>query len=202
MKLQNRSRIIGLILILWAPLFCWGFGGREVSAESPPPSQALEKGGEDDWSVYPPRGWETDFREAYRTAQRENKKLLLNYTGSDWCVWCHRLRDEVLNTPAFKEYAEENLVLLFLDFPSDVELSEEQKEQNSILQSLLRVQGFPTVWLFDKDLTPLLRTGYQPGGAEEYIRHLGEVQFNPEEEKVIEFREGFRSDVERFLGPL
>lgn len=166
------------------------------------PAQKAPAGIGGSWSVYPPKGWITDFNEAVRTAEEENKMILLNYTGSDWCVWCHRLRDEVFNTPAFEEWAEENLVMVFLDFPSSITLSEDQMNHNGFLQALFGVEGFPTLLLLGPDLEPLLRTGYQAGGAEEYIRHLSEDRVDLTPEQVVEFQTVIRTEVERILGPL
>lgn len=209
MQMIRKRWIVGIILILTLTLPLFAMGEREGSPDAESvrpvvqtPENAPLKTAEDSWSVYPPRGWVTDFRQAFRIAREENRMILLNYTGSDWCVWCHKLRDEVFNTPAFEAYAEENLVLLFLDFPSGITLPEEQIQHNGFLQALLGVEGFPTIWLLSSDLTPLLRTGYQAGGAEEYIRHLSEDRFDLTQEEITEFQEGFRAELERILGPL
>ena len=60
-------------------------------------------------------GWITDYEDAFILAKRENKHVLINFTGSDWCGWCKRLDREVFSQPVFKEYAKENLVLLKLE---------------------------------------------------------------------------------------
>src|ERR1019366_2897612 len=35
--------------------------------------------------------WLTDFAAAKQQAAGENKKMLLDFTGSDWCYFCKRL---------------------------------------------------------------------------------------------------------------
>ncbi|MCK5682332.1 thioredoxin family protein, partial [bacterium] len=35
--------------------------------------------------------WQTDFAAAKAQAQKENKLLLIDFTGSDWCGWCKKL---------------------------------------------------------------------------------------------------------------
>ena len=151
---------------------------------------------------YPPAGWVESFTEAYRIAQAEDKAILLNFTGSDWCPWCFKLRDEVFETAQFKAYAEENLVLLFLDFPSKLPLPEEQMRHNASLQALLGVEGYPTVWLLGPNLEPYMRTGYQAGGAEAYISHLENDRFELTAQQIADFQKGFREGFEQLLGPL
>ena len=36
-------------------------------------------------------GWMTDFEAAQVKAKAENKPMLLDFTGSDWCGWCIKL---------------------------------------------------------------------------------------------------------------
>ncbi|MGZ4982896.1 MAG: thioredoxin family protein, partial [Chthoniobacterales bacterium] len=46
--------------------------------------------------------WLTDLKQAQEEAKTNNKLLLLNFTGSDWCGWCIKLDREVFSQPAFK----------------------------------------------------------------------------------------------------
>ncbi len=116
--------------------------------------------------------WETDYQEAVKKAQKENKQLLLNFTGSDWCGWCKKLDREVFSQESFVDYAGENLVCVKLDFPRYKELPAAQQEQNVNLLKKYGVRGFPTIYLLDNQEKALLKTGYRPGGAEDYISHL------------------------------
>lgn len=116
--------------------------------------------------------WETDMEVALKRAKDENKPLLLDFTGSDWCGWCIKLKDEVFDKPEFKEYAKDNLILVELDFPHGKSQSKKEKEQNQKLKQEHKVSGFPTVVLLDSDGKPVNRTGYQQGGPEKYVEHL------------------------------
>jgi len=122
--------------------------------------------------AYPPEGWTSDILAAIQESEKTGKEILLNFTGSDWCIWCHRLRDEVFYTKEFKKYADENLILVFLDFPNGIKQSDEVIKQNQVLASVFGVQGYPTIWLMDSTLLPLMKTGYREGGSEAYIAHL------------------------------
>lgn len=129
----------------------------------------------------PPQGWTDDILQAMDEAEQTGKDILISFTGSDWCKWCKALEEEVFSSPVFRDYAGENLVLVYLDFPRGFELSEKQQQHNSILAILFGVKELPSVWLLSQDLSPLLQTGYRPGGGAEYIRHLEEdrSEFDP-----------------------
>ena len=63
--------------------------------------------------------WTEDYASAVAQAKRENKMVLLDFTGSDWCVWCQRTDKEVFETQKFKDFADQKLVLVRLDFPRE-----------------------------------------------------------------------------------
>jgi len=122
--------------------------------------------------TYPPQGWMTDFPAAVQQAQEEDKMILIDFTGSDWCGWCIRLDEEVFSKEEFQQFAEEYLIRVYVDFPNELELSTEQQAQNQALAEFFGVRGFPTVWLLSSDLKPLLQTGYREGGPQPYIESL------------------------------
>ncbi len=116
--------------------------------------------------------WTEDYAAAVKKAKAENKTLLLNFTGSDWCGWCIKLDREVFSQDAFKKYAEEELVLVKVDFPRKKVLPEATKQQNYDLQRKYMIRGYPTIILVDKDEKLVGQTGYQRGGADNYVEHL------------------------------
>ncbi len=118
------------------------------------------------------QSWETDYAGAVSKAKSENKLVLLNFTGSDWCGWCHKLKREVFNEAVFQQYANESLVLVEVDFPRKKNLPKKVKEQNKALLDKYGVKGFPTILLLDADERLILKTGYRKGGAAPYVRHL------------------------------
>ena len=120
-----------------------------------------------------PEGWLSDFEKAKSEAASSKRDLLLDFTGSDWCSWCIRLRKEVFDLPAFKEAAPKDFVLVELDFPQDAaRVTPEIRKQNEALQATYSVKGYPTIYLTDAAGKPYAQTGYQKGGAEEYLKHL------------------------------
>jgi thioredoxin-related protein len=116
--------------------------------------------------------WETDFDLAKKRAKDENKSILVDFTGSDWCGWCIKLKKEVFDMPAFQEYAKKNLIMVELDFPKKKELPAKEKEQNEKLQEEYKIEGFPTIILLNSKGREVARTGYQEGGPEKYIEHV------------------------------
>jgi len=117
--------------------------------------------------------WMTDFEAAKQKAAAENKDLLVDFTGSDWCGWCIKLVDEVFKHDAFKKGVADNFVLVELDFPQDKsKLDESTQKQNELLKEKYSIQGFPTILLLDHQGRPYAQTGYQAGGPEKYLTHL------------------------------
>ena len=120
--------------------------------------------------------WKTDLNEAAAEAKANNRMLLLNFSGSDWCGWCKRLDAEVFSQEEFQAYANENLVPLLADFPRRGDQSDELKAQNRRLQDHFRIEGFPTLLLFNSDGEMIGRLGYQPGGPAAMIQSIQQVQ--------------------------
>jgi len=115
-------------------------------------------------------GWQTDYKTALEQAAKENKYVLLNFTGSDWCGWCIKLSKDTFSKPAFQEYADKNLVLVEVDFPNNKMQSDLLIKQNQELQQKYGVEGFPTLVLLDPKGKEVARNvGYLQGGPEGFI---------------------------------
>lgn len=61
--------------------------------------------------------WLTDYSEACKLATEKQQPILLNFSGSDWCVPCMRMKKDFFESQEFSTYASTNLVLLRADFP-------------------------------------------------------------------------------------
>jgi len=94
-------------------------------------------------------GWLVNVNEAYDLSQKTGKPILANFTGSDWCGWCKRLTKSVFIHEEFKTWADENVILLELDFPRRKQLPQEIKQQNASLQKAFGIRGYPTIYVFD-----------------------------------------------------
>jgi thioredoxin-related protein len=121
-----------------------------------------------------PERWTEDYAKAIEQAKTEHKKVLLDFTGSDWCGWCKKIDAEVFDTQKFKDYAAKHLVLVKVDFPRSTPQSAEIKAQNEKLKNQHKVNGFPTLLVVDaKGKKTWEQSGYRPGGADAFIKALG-----------------------------
>ncbi len=93
--------------------------------------------------------WMTDLEAAKAKAAAEGKAVLVDFTGSDWCGWCIRLRKDVLDKPAFEEYAKDKFVLMEVDVPRNPEFDPELLRRNRALCEQYKVDGFPTIMVLD-----------------------------------------------------
>ena len=118
--------------------------------------------------------WLTDLDEAKKVAMKENKKLLVDFTGSDWCGYCIKLHKEVFDTPEFEKFAKD-YVLVELDFPKRKEQPAAEKAKNQASQKKYGVNGFPTVIIMNTSGKVLNRAeGYSPdSGPSAYLPQLG-----------------------------
>ncbi len=120
--------------------------------------------------------WMTDLPKAQAKAKAENKLVMLDFTGSDWCGWCIKLNKEVFSKPEFAEYAEKNLVLVEVDFPNQKKQSDELKAANEKLQEKYKVPGYPTIIVLNGDGKQVGTLGYQPGGPKAFIEALDKLK--------------------------
>ena len=117
--------------------------------------------------------WLTDLPKAQAQAKAENKIVLLDFTGSDWCGWCIKFRKEVLDTPEFQAYAAKNVVLVELDYPNKKVQSADLKKANAALKTKYDVHGFPTLLVLNQDGKEIGRqVGYAKGGPAAFIAKL------------------------------
>jgi protein disulfide-isomerase len=119
-----------------------------------------------------PKIWMTNAHTALQQAKAEGKLVLMDFTGSDWCIWCKRLDREVFSTTEFKAYADENLVLLKLDFPNKSNQPQWEIDQNQALAEKYDIEGFPTIVVLNADGEEIARLGYQQGGPEAWLEQV------------------------------
>jgi thioredoxin-related protein len=116
--------------------------------------------------------WETDYNNALEKAKAENKRVLLDFTGSDWCGPCIEFKKRVLSRPDFAAYSEKNLILVEIDYPRRKEQSARLKTQNEKLSAQYGIdeKGFPTIVLLDSNGKVAREfTGYDGSSAADLI---------------------------------
>ena len=119
--------------------------------------------------------WLTNLEKAQENAKEKGLPIFVDFTGSDWCGWCFKLRDDIFSQEEFIQYATENLILVKLDFPRNIPQTEEIKTYNNNLARKYGIKGFPTILLLNSEGQVIARTGYQYGGAAKYVEHLQEL---------------------------
>ncbi len=112
--------------------------------------------------------WMTDLEAAKAKAAAENKAVLVDFTGSDWCGWCIRLRKQVLDTPAFETYAKDKFVLMEVDVPQNPKFDQKLLQRNRQICDQYNVSGFPTILV----ITP---KGDVVGGFSGYVASTAEA---------------------------
>jgi protein disulfide-isomerase len=117
-------------------------------------------------------GWLDDLAKAKAQASSEGKRILLDFTGSDWCSWCKKLDAEVFSQQEFKDYAAKHLVLVEVDFPHGFKLSDATKKQNDALAKKYQIQGYPTIIVTSPSGNKKGQLGYMEGGPKAFIKAL------------------------------
>ena len=117
----------------------------------------------------------TNYNDALTEAKRTNRKVLLHFTGSDWCEFCQLLEKEVLRTREWDNFAGANFITVTLDFPHEEPIADDLKAQNSGLAQKYGVHSFPTLIVIDTNEKELGRaSGYAPDSGPEAV--IGELQ--------------------------
>mgnify|MGYP001191790771 CR=1 FL=1 len=118
--------------------------------------------------------WTDNFEEAKARAKAENRFMVLDFTGSDWCGWCIKLDKEVFSKSDFQNYAQEKLVCVVVDFPRK-KLSGNVAKQNEELAKQFGIRGYPSIIVLDPNGEKIGQTGYKEGGPKAYVEHLEEI---------------------------
>ncbi|MDB9779690.1 thioredoxin family protein [Flavobacteriaceae bacterium] len=116
--------------------------------------------------------WRTDWDIAKVEAEQANKKLILVFSGSDWCIPCIKLEKEIWESPSFTQYAEQYYVLFRADFPKRKKnkLPETIQKLNDRLASEYNSKGyFPLVVVLDAKGKIKGQLGYEKLTPEAYI---------------------------------
>ncbi len=116
-----------------------------------------------------------NFTSAQEKAQATGKKILLVFSGSDWCKPCIIFDNNILKDSMFITYSNENLIVYKADFPRRKQnlLSKEKQKENDMLASKYNKNGqFPRVLLFspDSELKAILQ--FNNVTVEEFISQI------------------------------
>lgn len=116
--------------------------------------------------------WHSSYETAMGEAERTGRPVLTVFTGSDWCPHCKTLEKNVLESGAFREWAERNVVLLMIDLPEHG-ISEAVRVERSKVCIKYGVRNFPAVLLLGPDGTKLAeKRGYQGQSPASWIAEM------------------------------
>jgi len=117
--------------------------------------------------------WLTDLAQAKSQAKTENKLVLMDFTGSDWCPPCKKLKKDVFSSEEFATFAKANLVLMEVDFPRAKKQSAELKKANDALSKKFDIEAYPTVVVLSPEGKQLSKdTGYDGSSAKDFVAKL------------------------------
>jgi thiol:disulfide interchange protein len=122
----------------------------EAASDDPKPTVAADRKAK----------WLNKMDKAQEQSKETGLPILVLFTGTSWCPYCIKLEDEVFSKSEFKSFANQNLVLLMLDFGPGGAASSKKDEK---LQKEYKVSGFPTYFLTDSSGKQLAKGGYHDG---------------------------------------
>ncbi|MEM9281193.1 MAG: thioredoxin family protein [Verrucomicrobiota bacterium] len=177
--------------------------GLTVSAEQTR-SRVIERVRPERVQVYPEdpgsAWWEINPHYAFARAQREQRPLMLLFTGM-WNTQAMALSEEVFSTKSFNEYVKENLVICYLNYPRNFTDAPDALRR---IKEKFNVRGYPNVLIFNPsgEVEKGIR-GYHTGRPVDYFNqlkgHCLPVLESIEARKNELIRHGFR-DWSNFVG--
>lgn len=96
--------------------------------------------------------WQPDFETAKKIAVQKNQLIILNFSGSDWCGPCIRMKKEYFYNEVFSAMADSQLLLVNADFPRSKknQLPKIKQQQNDALAEIYNPEGkFPFTLLLN-----------------------------------------------------
>lgn len=96
--------------------------------------------------------WHTNLDKAKSAALATNKKILVYFTGSDWCAPCKALKEDFFETEAFEKRAE-NFELVYIDYPrrKDIISENAMKYNRTLIEKYNKNKTFPKLVMLDKN---------------------------------------------------
>jgi thioredoxin-related protein len=92
--------------------------------------------------------WQPTFKMALKKSKKQNKPVLIYFTGSDWCSPCKILDKKLFHTLKFKEIADTDLILYEANNPRNKDLVTPTKlEENYNLIRKYKIKSYPTLIL-------------------------------------------------------
>lgn len=133
-----------LFLILFASLGIFAQTSAENKSEAKTKSSKLEAQRE---KFDPTRNAAEDLQNAIATAQKENKRIILD-VGGEWCIWCRIMDFYLIENKDVAKIRDENFVWLKINMSPE-------NENTEFLSKYPRISGYPHLFVLEKDATLL-----------------------------------------------
>lgn len=95
---------------------------------------------------------------ALNALNQDERCIMLDFTGTDWCTACMHLKEKILTSPAFEQTLGQQLVLVEVDFPRTPTLKEqitpEEWEKRENMLASYALEALPAVVLLDSKGLP------------------------------------------------
>jgi thioredoxin-related protein len=94
--------------------------------------------------IFSKNDWQYNLEAAKKLAKKQDKNILIYFTGSDWCPPCKMLKNDLFDTSAFNE-ASENYILVYVDMPRNQDLlsSNQMKHNKEVVAQHNKKGVFP-----------------------------------------------------------
>lgn len=130
-------------------------------------------------------GWIDDYKLAQAICHQQKKNLFISFESSDGSDWCQLWKKEVYQTPLFKEYARDNLVLLRVDFPKSTTQPAALMEQNRNLADMYAIRGYPRMVVLNPLGQKIGECGYMKGGSTAFVPALKKIVQEDHDRRVL-----------------
>lgn len=96
--------------------------------------------------------WQPQFSKALQLATTEKKLILLNFSGSDWCLPCISLKKDYFDDAYFLKMTDSKVILVNADFPvrkKNMPVKEIKLQNNMLAEKYNKDGNFPFTVLLD-----------------------------------------------------
>ncbi|MBR4663382.1 MAG: thioredoxin family protein [Lentisphaeria bacterium] len=113
--------------------------------------------------------WTDSYQSAKKQAIRQDKKILIFFSGSDWCEDGRILSRDLFHTREFQILAAKKYVLYNADFPKYTRLGQEKEDRNKRLAARYGIHRFPAVVVVEPKFGSML------------VKHVGMTRATPKQ---------------------
>ena len=132
---------LSLLLAIILTVSFIGFGQTLTNNSKKPSKLEREK-------FDPTRNSAADLQAAIAKAKKEKKRIILDI-GGEWCSWCRLMDNYFINNQPLSKLRDKNFVWVKVNFS-------EENENKVFLANYPEIQGYPHLYVLEKDGTLLL----------------------------------------------